>query len=148
MKARLLRNSLQSGHVARDYIRLVTENSSCSTADVRQTAQLVHEVLGFLETHERPIPVEPAVPIKSLILVLTESLRGTRNLTTGDEARIDGANLYRGCRVRLRGIPERQFIVHEIYWDYEEVRIKEIGQDRLFYLVPWDCLQFSGEQEE
>jgi hypothetical protein len=147
MKARLLRNSLQSGNVARDYIRLVTENNNCSASDVRPAAQLAHEVLGFLEAYERPIPVESVVPIKSLITVLTESLRGTPSLATDDNRRIEGANLFKGCRVRLRGIPERQFVIRDIYWDYGEVRIKEIGQDRLFYLVPWDCLEIIQEQE-
>jgi hypothetical protein len=82
------------------------------------------------------------------VRVLTESLRGTPNVVADDEGRIEVANLYRGCRVRLRGIPERQFTIIDIYWDYGEVRIKEIGQDRMFYLVPWDCLEIVREQKK
>lgn len=146
MKAQLLRNSLQSGHVARDYIRFVTENNKYSKSDVRATERLARGMLEFLEAQERPILDDPVVPIKNLITVLTESLRRTGSMAADDEGRTEGANLYRGCRVRLRGIPERQFVIYEILWDYGEVRIKELGQERLFYLVPWDCLEIIREQ--
>jgi hypothetical protein len=146
MKARLLRNSLKSGHVASDYIRLVTKNKNYSASDVRPVVQLAHAVLESFEDQSRSIPDDPVVPIKNLITVLSESLRRTASMAADDEGRTEGANLYRGCRVRLRGIPERQFVIHEIFWDCGEVRIKEIGRDRLFYLVPWDCLEMAEEK--
>ncbi|MGO9569307.1 MAG: hypothetical protein ACLP5H_17360 [Desulfomonilaceae bacterium] len=147
MKAQLITNSMRMGSVARDYLRLVHANQNPSTADTQPKAPAAHEVLGFFEDQDLSLRVDPAVPIKLLVRVLTESLRGTPSLATDDNRRIEGANLFKGCRVRLRGIPERQFVIRDIYWDYGEVRIKEMGQDRLFYLVPWDCLEIIQEQE-
>jgi hypothetical protein len=145
MKAQFITNSMRIGSVARDYVRLVYENQKCSTAHTRPKTPAAQEVLEFFEDHDRPLQVDPIVLIKRLVRVLTEGLRDMPNLLADDNGRIDGSRLYRGCRVRLRGVPERQFIVREIFWDCEEVRIKEIGQDRLFYLVPWDCLETVRE---
>ena len=87
------------------------------------------------------------VPIKPLVIVLTEGLLGIPNLVADADGRIDGSRLYRGCRVWLRGIPERQFIVRAIFWDEGEARVRELGTE-IEYLLPWDCLRFSGEREE
>ncbi len=77
-------------------------------------------------------------------MVLTESLQGTPNLVGDNNGRIDGARLFRGCRVRLRGIPERTFVVKKIFWDFGEARIREIG-GAAEYVVPWDCLELCKE---
>lgn len=145
MKARFLVRSMTTGQVATDFIRLVHANQNPSTADTRPKAPEANEVLESFEGQDRSVPVDPIVPIKRLVMVLTEGLRGMPDLLADDSGRIDGSRLYKGCRVRLRGIPERQFVIRDIYWDYGEVRIKEIGQDRLFYLVPWDCLEIVRE---
>ena len=46
--------------------------------------------------------------------------------------------------MRLVGIPERQFIIREIFWDYEEVRLGAPGTNTE-YVVPWDCLELDEE---
>jgi hypothetical protein len=148
MKARLFANTMHGGHVARDYIRLVQRSHSSTGLRVPPNRQTAHAVLESFGDQDRAHELDPVVPIKSLIPVLTESLRGTPGPRNDDEDGIEGANLYRGCRVRLRGISDRQFVVREIFWDYGEVRIKEIGQDRMFYLVPWDCLEIVSERAQ
>jgi len=147
MKARLFTNSMQSGHVARDYIRLVREGHNSLTADTRPDGKAARAVLESFEDQNQSIPADPVVPIKPLVRILTESLRGTPNLVADDDGRMDGARLFKGCKVQLRGIPERQFIIRDIYWDYEETRVSEIGTD-VEYVLPWDCLRLSEEQEE
>jgi hypothetical protein len=146
MKALLLRNALQSGNVASDYIRLVTENDKCAISDVQAASRPARAVLEFFDDHNKSLSLEPVVPFKSLITALTEDLREMSHLIADNDTRMDGASLYKGCRVLLRGIPERQFVIHEILWDYKEARIKEIGQDT-WYLVPWDCLEVLQEQK-
>jgi hypothetical protein len=147
MKARLLKNSLQNGHIARDYIRLVQRNQGLSTADVAPEENAAHAVLESFEHQDRSTPADSIVPIKPLVRGLTESLRGTSNLVADDKCRIDGASLYRGCPVQIVGIPERLFIVRDVYWDYAEVRIKQKGKSTE-YVLPWDCLRFVEEPEE
>lgn len=148
MKARFLVRSMTTGHVATDYLRLVHANQNPSTADTRPKAPAAHEVLEFFDDQDRSLPVDPVVPIQRLVRVLTEGLQGTPNLVANDNGRMDGARLYRGCKVRLRGIPERQFIIRDIYWDYKEARVSEIGTDDVEYVLPWDCFRFLDEQEE
>jgi hypothetical protein len=144
MRARLARNWMQLGHIARDYIRMVEESQNSSTANPKSEGRAAHTILESLEDQDRSLPVDPVVPIKSLVTVLTESLQGMPVADT--DGGISGARLYRGCPVRLRGLPERRFIIRDIYWDCEEVRVLELGTE-VYYLVPWDCLQFDEEQE-
>ena len=146
MKAQFITNSMRMGSVARDYVRLVCENQKSSTAHTQPKAPAAHEVLEFFEDQDRSLPVDSIVPIKRLVMVLTEGLCGVPDLLTDDNGRTDGSRLYRGCRVRLRGIPERTFVVKKVFWDFGEARIKEIGRDAE-YVVPWDCLEFTQQQE-
>jgi len=53
-----------------------------------------------------------------------------------------GARLFKGCRVKLVGVPQRRFVVDDIFWDYEAVRLRELGCD-IEYVVPWDCVEFA-----
>ncbi len=146
MKARLLTNAMQLGHVSRDCIRLVREDHHPSTPILRPHAQRAVDVLeSFQDTNSLP-PADPAVPVRRLVRVLTEGLRGTLSRLPED-SRIEGARLFRGCRVRLAGIPERVFVVVDFDWDRGEVRIKELGGGTQ-YLLPWDCLEFVEEQGE
>jgi hypothetical protein len=147
MKARFLVRSMTTGQVATDFIRLVNANQNRSTADTQPKAPAAQEVLEFFEGQDRSVPVDPIVPIKRLVMVLTEGLRGMPDLLADDSGRIEGAGLYRGLKVRLRGIPERKFIISDIFWEYEEARVREIGTN-IEYLLPWDCLRFNGEREE
>jgi hypothetical protein len=146
MKARLLTTEIKTGQVARDFIHLASENQDRSRNDTGSEFRPAHAVLESFEDQSRSIPADSIVPIKRLVKVLTESLQGMPGLVT-DDGRTSGARLFRGLKVRLRGIPERQFIIRDIYWDFGEARIKEIGADT-FYLVPWDCLEIIQEQTE
>ena len=144
MKARLFTNFMRSGHIARDFIQLALADPNSAPCNARPNEKAACAVLESLEDQDRSLPVDPVVPIKSLVIVLTESLQGIPVADT--DGGISGARLYRGCPVRLRGLPERRFIIRDIYWDYEEVRVLELGTE-VYYLVPWDCLQFDEEQE-
>lgn len=143
MKARLLTSAITTGHVATDYLRLVLANQNPSTADTLPQAHAAHLVLESFKDLNTPPPDESAPPVKSLTMALTRDLRGIPGLSVGDCNEI-GARLFRGCRVRLRGIPERTFVVKKIFWDFGEARIKEIGRDTE-YAVPWDCLELCKE---
>jgi hypothetical protein len=142
MRARLARNWMQSGHIARDYIRLVHESHSSSTTNSRSEGTSAHEILESLDDQSRTSPADFVVPVERLVTVLTESLQGMP--LANSEGRIDGAKLFRGCKVRLVGIPERQFIIRDIYWDDQAVRVKELGTE-VYYLLPWDCIRLCGE---
>ena len=124
MKARLLTNELQSGHIARDFIHLALGHHNSTPRGATPVGKAAHVLLESFEDHDRPHLPEPVIPIKRLVKVMTEGLQGMPNLSVDGEGRIEGAKLYRGCKVRLRGIPERRFIIYEIYWDYEEVRVR------------------------
>lgn len=139
MRTRLFASAMGTGHVARDYIRLVHQTRTSSAGDSPPRGPGAQEVLGSFEDHYRPIPVEPGPPVKTLVTILTRDLQGIPSQPSGDRNEI-GARLFRGCRVRMIGIPERHFVVHEVFWDYGEVRIKEVGRDTQ-YVVPWDCLE-------
>jgi hypothetical protein len=143
MKARLLSTAIRTGHAALDFIRLAQRNDHSSASAARPKAQLANAILESLDDQDRTLP-DFAVPIKRLVTVLTESLHGMPLDNPGD--RIEGAKLYRGCKVQLRGIPERRFIIRDIYWDDQEVRVKELGAE-IYYLLPWDCIEFDEEQE-
>ena len=145
MKARLLSNAITTGHVARDYIRLVRENHKSET-DTSPLTRPAHELLESFQDNNRLAPADPVVPVKGLVTVLTEGLRGTLNRSHG-RRRVDPSGLFRGCRVRLAGIPERLFAIVDFDWDRGEVRIKEVGGTGR-YLLPWDALEFVEEQQE
>ena len=101
MKARLLSNSMRSGHVARDFIALAHVNPNSSTPDIRPKTPAAHYVLDSFEDRNRPFPDEPG-PIKRLVRVLTGGLQGIPNLLAGDNGKTNGARLFKGCPVRLR----------------------------------------------
>jgi hypothetical protein len=145
MKARLLATAITTGHVAADFIRMVHANQNPSAADKPPQAPAAHAVLELFDDQDRSLPVDPVVPIKRLVRVLTEGLRGMPNLVGDDDGTISGARLFKGCKVRLRGIPERQFIIHDIYWDYQEVRVRQLGSSSVEYVLPWYCLRLSEE---
>jgi len=148
MKARLLTNSMLAGNASRDYLRLVYEGQKSSTPEIRLKCPAAHDLLDSFEEYCKPFVEQPVIPIKRLVSGLNESLQGVPSLLTDKDGNISGAGLFKGCKARLRGIPERLFIVCEIYWDYEEVRIKEIGGDTdgdIQYVVPWDCLEVIGK---
>ncbi len=139
MKARLLANAITTGHAARDYIRLVREHHESAT-DTRPLVRPAHDLLESFQDNNGLPPAAPVVPVRRLVRVLTEGLRGTLSRLPEDR-RIEGARLFRGCRVRLAGIPERVFVIVDFDWDRGEVRIKEVGGTGR-YVLPWDCLEF------
>jgi hypothetical protein len=143
MRARLVTNLMLGGHVARDFINLAAAKPHAISPDIPPKEPAAHDILDFFEDRDTPF-LDEAVPIRKLVRVLTESLNGTP--PADDAGRTIGARLFRGCKVRLRGIPDRLFIIRDIYWDYGEVKVKEIGSDTS-YLVPWDCLKIVTEQE-
>ncbi len=145
MKARLLANAITTGPVARDYIRSVRENHESAT-DTRPLARPAKELLESFRDNNRLAPADPVVPVKGLVTVLTEGLRGTLNRSRGTR-KVDPSGLFRGCRVRLAGIPERVFVIVDFDWDRGEVRIKEVGGTGR-YVLPWDALEFVEEQQE
>jgi hypothetical protein len=57
-----------------------------------------------------------------------------------------GPRLYKGCAVKLVGVPERAFYVDEVFWEFEEVRIIEPATG-IGYVVPWNCLRLAEEQD-
>ena len=144
MKARLVTNAIQSGHAARDYMRLVYGSPNSSSVDTGSKGQAAHELLRVFEEHNRPSPIEPVIPVRSLVSVLTHDMRGLGDFSPGEHGKTEGARLYVGCPVRVVGIPERKFFIREIFWDYEEARIHEIGT-HIEYVFPWDCLEFPQE---
>ncbi len=144
MKARLVTNAIQSGHAARDYMRLVYGSPNSSSLDTGSKGQAAHEILRVFEEHNRPSPIEPVIPVRSLVSVLTHDMRGLGDSSPGDHGKMEGARLYVGCPVRVIGLPERSFVIREIFWDYKEARIHEIGT-HIEYVFPWDCLEFPQE---
>ena len=145
MRARLVSNTISSGHMARDYIRAVRERGNSAIPDMPGRVGRAHAVLESFDDHYKPASEEPGPPVKSLTTVLTNGLRGMPGLSREDGG-IDAASLYRGCRVRVAGIPERLFVVHDIFWDKREVRIKEMGRG-VEYVLPLDCLRLAEEQQ-
>ena len=103
--------------------------------------------MRFLESfrdYNKPLLEESAPPVKNLVTVLNRGLQGMPELLVDEQGRMSGARLYVGCPVRVVGIPERKFFIREIFWDYEEARIHEIGT-HIEYVFPWDCLEFPQE---
>jgi len=143
MKARLVSNSITTGNIANDFIRSVQENRNSLTPDGPH-APAADEVLESFRGHCKPPSTEPVLPIKALVKVLTDRLQGMPGRSADGNGKIDGSQLFKGCRVRLRGISERQFIIRDVFWDYEEARIREIGT-KIEYVLPWDCLLISEE---
>lgn len=144
MRAKLFANSMQCGHIARDSIHLTRRNQKSALADTGPEGKVARAVLESYEDQNRSITADPIVPIRPLVRGLTESLRGMPTLVTDDKGRINGASLYKGCKVRVMGIPERRFTIIDIYWDYDEVRVREKGTN-VEYVFPWDCLDFAEE---
>jgi hypothetical protein len=145
MKARpLLASAIGTGHVARDYIRLVQQTGNSQAMDIPPKEQGAQKVLGFFEEHNRPLAIEPAPPVKNLIKVLTHDMQGMPRLRVCGDGKEIGARLFTGCSVRLVGIPERKLIVDGIFWDHEAVRVKEVGKGKgkgICYTVPWDAIE-------
>jgi hypothetical protein len=144
MKARLLSNVLCSGNAARDFLRIVQNNPYSLTSNSRPHGQAAHVVLESFEEQNKQLWDEPAPPVKSLTSVLTRTLQEIPNSSTGNRKEI-GAWLFKGCRVRLVGIPERSFIVDTVFWDYESVRVREVGTE-IYYTIPWDAVEYSGKK--
>ena len=146
MRAKLFANSMQCGHIARDFIDLTRRNQKSALAGTGREGKAARVVLESFEDQNRALPIDPVVPIQRLVTVLTESLQGMPSLVS-DNGRPSGASLFRGLKVRLRGVPGRKFAIRDIYWDFQEVRVSEIGAE-VDYVVPWDCLRFHAEQGE
>ncbi len=143
MKALLLSNAMTTGHAARNYIELVRQVHNSETPN-RPWSQGANEVLESFRDHNKPIREESAPPVKRLVRALNRGLQGMPELLADNQGRMSGARLYVGCPVRVIGIPERKFFIREIFWDYEEARIHEIGT-HIEYVFPWDCLEFPQE---
>jgi hypothetical protein len=143
MKARLLSNSLMTGHLARSFIRL-TESHRKASITGPPHALAAHDVLEAFGEQRTCLQDEPGPPVKGLVKVLNEGLRGIPNLLSESNGKIDGARLYVGCSVRVLGLSERRFVVREILWDCQEVRIQEVGT-YAHYIFPWDCLRLIDE---
>jgi hypothetical protein len=146
MQARLMRNAITKGHIARDYLRRVEQTRNSTSSNTPPSGQDAREVLEFFEEHNRLLPLEPVPPVKTLAEVLTRGLRGMTPFMEGCGNGSIGARLCKGCTVKLVGIPERAFCVADIFWDYEEVRIIEPATG-IEYVVPWDCLRLAEEQD-
>ncbi len=144
MKARIVKNLLQIGHTARDFIRLVRRNENSSMAHTQSTGHAATQMLESFEEIKLQPHVQTVIPVKGLVSTLTESLQDIPDLLTEDNGKMSGARLYVGCPVRVVGIPERKFFIREIFWDYGEARIREIGTE-IEYVFPWDCLEFPQE---
>jgi hypothetical protein len=144
MKARLIARAMVTGHAARDYLREVQQTRNSSAGNAPPNGQGAQEILESFQNHNRPLPADPAPPVKNLTAVLTRGLQGMHNPAPGYRNDI-GAALFKGARVRLVGIPERLFVVREVFWDYGEVRIKE-KKTGIEYVVPWDCLEMAQEK--
>jgi hypothetical protein len=144
-KAQLLYNAISTGHLARDYLRDVQQIRNPSTTDTPPKGQGAQAVLESYYEHHKSLPDDPPPPVKGLVTVLTEGLRDTSGPASENGA-ILSERLFKGCPVRLRGVPERRFIVVYIYWDIQEVRIGEpvTGME---YVVPWDCLRFIEKRD-
>jgi hypothetical protein len=138
MKARILSNALNTKNGARDYIRLVESNRNASILD-QTRAPAAHDALESFRDHYKQPADDPVVPIKVLVKVLTESLQGMPMTSGEDDGEIDGSQLFKGRKVGLRGVPERQFVIRDIFWDLGEIRIEELGTD-IEYVLPWNCL--------
>ncbi len=82
MKARLVTNAIQSGHAARDYMRLVYGSPNSSSVDTGSKGQAAHEILRVFEEHNRPSPIEPVIPVRSLVSVLTHDMERIGRLLT------------------------------------------------------------------
>ena len=143
MKARIVTNQITTGSVAKDFIKSV-ETPQCSrTAPSKPVGLDAQEVLDFFQDHNKPLPDDPAPPVKDLVTVLTHDIQG---LLVGDAKDI-GARLFKGCHVKLLGVPDRKFVVDEILWDREEVRIKEEGTG-IGYRLPWDSVEFDEQSRD
>lgn len=140
MRARIVTNEIRRGSIAKDFIKAVEDRKRVSTTMEPERLQAL-QVLDVFEDHNKPLPDDPAPPVKGLVKVLTHDIQG---LLVGDGKTI-GARLFKGCHVRLVGIPERKFIVDDIFWDQEEVRLVEPSTGTA-YSMPWDCVEFLGEQ--
>jgi len=139
MKARIIATEITRGTVAKDFIKSVEDRKSLSTTMEPERLQ-AHQVLKVFEDHNKPLPDDPAPPVKDLVEVLTRDILDMMGLLVGDGKEV-GARLFKGCPVRLIGIPDRKFIVVDIFWDDGEVRVKESGTD-IGYVMPWDCVEF------
>ncbi len=140
MKARIVTNEIRRGTVAKDFIKSVEDRKHVSTSSMEPERLQALQVLDVFEDHNKPLPDDPAPPVKGLVKVLTHDIQG---LLVGDGKTI-GARLFKGCHVRLLGIPERKFVVADIFWDQEEVRIKEEGT-KVEYVVPWCSVEFDEQ---
>ena len=143
MKARLLSNAITTGLIARDYIRSVQGPEHSLHPRARLQAQAAHALLESFQDHDKYPAVEVAPPVRGLVAVLTEGLQGIPSLRRED-GRVAAERLFNGCHVRLIGISERLFVVRDIFWDQEEVRIGETGRTTE-YVVPWDCVELCEE---
>jgi hypothetical protein len=145
MKARIVSNAITTGSIARDYIRSAQGLEHSTPSSTRLQAQAARAILESFQEPDEYLAIEATPPIKRLVAVLTEGLQAIRGLRRED-GRVAAEMLFRGCHVRLIGIPERYFVVRDIFWDYQEVRIRE-PRTKIDYVVPWDCLVFRDEQE-
>ena len=142
MRARIVATKVPKGSIAKDYIESVEDRKRAVEHRVGQDVLPARQVLKVFEDHDSPATADPAVPVKGLIKVLTHDMQGMPGLLVYGDGREIGARLFKGCLVRLVGIPERKFVVVEIYWDDQEVRLREVGSD-IEYVMPWDCVEFA-----
>ncbi len=106
MRAKLFANSMQCGHIARDFIDL-TRAQKPALAGTGREGRVARRVLESLEDQNRALPVDPVVPIQRLVTVLTESLQGMPSLVS-DNGRPSGASLFRGLKVQFEGCSRAQ----------------------------------------
>ncbi len=144
MRKRVITNGLPNGSVAREYIKTVEERRLCLAHSARPETRPAEQVLQVFEDNNTPTPTDPAPPVKELIKVLTQDMQGIPGLLAYGDGREIGARLIKGCRVKLLGVPQRRFVVDDIFWDRESVRLRELGNDTE-YVMPWDCVQFLDE---
>jgi hypothetical protein len=144
MKSRPAATEINTGSVAKDFIKSVKGQKCPVLTHTGQDVLRVHEILGAFEDHNKPSYDEPVVPVKTLVKVLTHGMQGMPGLLVYGDGKEIGARLFRGCPVRLIGIPERTFFVDDIFWDREEVRVREVGSDTE-YVMPYACVEFYDE---
>jgi hypothetical protein len=148
MKARLIKNLIDTGSVARDFIRLVCgwKRAPASPMAQVETREKAQEVLESFRSHRRQRDTDGILTGKTVIRAMDEQLQDVgivpTHLSSAGERFADWVT--RGSLVSLTG-DSRRFRVMRILWDRGSIRLRD--DEGRVYVVPWELVRPYDEEE-
>jgi len=151
MNARLFINSLRTGEIARNYIRLVKESFRPAQVEAEGESYTVkaQAILESIEQQDQPDPLDTSIEGRDLLKHMDQS--GVEDFAVipywfTSLAKSRGEAIVPGVHVLITGDPSRTlYKTVEVSFQHQSVVVIDAGDNE--FVLPWDLIE-PGEGHE